>query len=301
MRSRHMMIIIWGDSMKKVKPFKINKLEKFIIRHSKLLRILSFAFLIGGPSFTVNGRTVYEGAPIICFLLFFVFYMFFAAFPAAKADRIVYNRNYGLDLYKASEDTIKLMECISPKDILTLPVLCNNRIAYLIDVGETEKAEEEIRLFWQTFDLKKLQKSTLACIHINMAEIKLRARDAKGYDEQLRIIYTYQRQCKKAEELALKKSNALPRLLLSAEAVFGSFTNDFESRVFSVLNTVDGKQRKKQPSPIEYFSAYETLFTYFKRFEIHDKAKYYAEMTVQTGNGQFAAYREAKQYLEQHV
>lgn len=278
--------------------FKINKIEKFFMRHKKAC-LISYLIFIFALAVAPTPERYWDLESNIITVIFFV-YAFFILNNMFKVNKLMRIYRKRLELNVCLDGANQFINAVNPKNITDITTWCNNRIAFLLDLGETEKAEEEIRLFWQTFNPNKLPLPVLVAIHENMAEIKIRKGDAKGYNEQLRLLNDYRAKAKGFAKFSISVDAPLSKLLLMGEATFGNFTEDFESRVFAELHTFRGKTRKRPPCPLHFLSAYDTLFIYFKRFNLPDKAKYYAEMIMKIGNEQFFAYREAREYLEKH-
>lgn len=282
--------------------FKLNEFEKIIFKNKHLAKwfFLAIYFLLivvsinyDFPTFAVN-----------LFLILLVSSVFsINLYPALKAHKLLKLHNETLDMYAFLDGTNLMIESLNPKDIANISNFCNNRITALYNIGEYEKAETEIRLFWQSFDLKKVPVATIASTHISMAMLALTNLDEKTYNEQMRIVYQY-RQNSQNNTLVLNTLDyAIENIHIFADAKKAEKNNeiiDFEARVFAHLNTNPNSKKpcKKVPSKLEVFSAYCKLFIYYKNIDNTQKATYYAQQLVNMGNEQLAAYRKAKEYLE---
>ena len=184
-----------------------------------------------------------------------------------------------------------------------MAVLLNNRAAFLINMGEFEQAENEIRMFWQKYGNKKLANHTRVAIHTNMAVIALYKKDFKSYEEQFRIICEYEnKKAKKPIKRQIK--HAIISLTQYAEAVVANENSNFEeyaTRVWQTNHyepTRDKYLTDKQVLPYSYIVVYKNLFTFAQNTGDTEKAKTYAQQIVNIGNEQFYIYRKAKEYLE---
>lgn len=282
--------------------FKLNGFEKFIIRHKQLAKwfflVIYFLLIVISinydlPTFAVN-----------LFLTLFILIGFaINLYPTFKAQKLLKIHNETLDMYAFLDGTNLMIETLNPKDIVNISNFCNNRITALYNIGEYEKAEAETRMFWQSFDFKKVPVATLASTHISMAMLALTKSDEKTYNEQMRIVYQY-RQNSQNNTLVLNTLDyAIESVHIYADAKKAEKNSeiiDFETRVLTHLNTnpVNKKPRKKQAAKLGVFSAYCNLFVYYKNIENSQKATYYAQKLVNMGNEQLAAYRKAKEYIE---
>ncbi|MCH5191593.1 MAG: hypothetical protein J1F23_05455 [Oscillospiraceae bacterium] len=187
------------------------------------------------------------------------------------------------------------MEIIPLKEKIHHETLCINRISCLIEMGETERAEEETRLFWLTFNPLKMPPIMLLSLHYNMAIIKLRNRDFKGFNEQLNAACIYR------DKLVGKSKKYHPEdnieYLTLIAATYGGYDPQLEGRLLATLNFINGEPRKKPVPPSKYLGVYYRLFEFFKNNNLPEKATYYAELVINIGNEQFLSYRNAKEYL----
>lgn len=283
-----------------MKKFKLNGFEKFVIRNRKVLLIADFATF-----FILNIIASYFEIPFgttACGVIFFASWMYISMLAAVKNNKIVRFQNEEMDMVSAIDGINKLLDTVDPKDQNFAALYCSNRIAFLINLGEFRKAEEEVKMFFNTFDLKKVSSFTMFVFHTNYATLKLHYEDAAGYNEQLKIVYAYHSKLKNMPGMSKKNiafaDNRLFSLLNEAESVFGEYNPYFEQKVLDGLNFLGQKKRKKEPMPYEYFGVYSELFYYFKRFNNAEKAEYYAKALTQIGNEQLYDYRVAKEYLE---
>lgn len=282
--------------------FKLNGLEKFIIRHKHLAKwfflVIYFLLILISinfdlPTFAVNLFLILSVS--ICFVI--------NTYPNFKAQKLLKIHNEDLDMYSFLEGTNLMIEALNPKDIANISNFCNNRITALYNIGEYEKAETETRLFWQSFDFKKVPIATLASTHISMAMLALSNLDEKAYNDQMRIVYQYRYNSQNNALVRNTLDYAIESIHIFADAKKAeknSVRYDFEARVLAHLNTnpINNKPRKKAPAKLEFFSAYCKLFVYYKNIENSQKATYYAQQLLNMGNEQLAAYHKAKEYLE---
>lgn len=279
--------------------FKLNGFEKFIIKKHKAMRIVACIFLFIA-FFSYNYRVVLGSALI---LLALAFYFYVCMLPSLKNLKLTKLNNIEMNLDAFINGANLMIEATNPKDLSNITTFCINRIIALINMGEFDRAENELRLFWQTFDLKKIPAGVLADTHIAMANIALEKGDMKAFNDQMNLVYQYR---KNAQGFAILK-NALDYSIngihLFAEAVTADEhrnENDYEARVFAHLNTnpINNKPRKKAPQPMYVVSAYGKLFEFFKHTGNIEKATYYAQQLINIGNEQIIDYRKAKEYLE---
>lgn len=283
-----------------MKQFKLNPFEKFVIRHKKAVNILSFAvFFLAYIIISICKDFI--NIPLDTFIPFFLYiasFIYIELMPAIKNDKVV-QAHQNLDISYAIDGINKLSEVVNPKDTVLAPLYRNNKAAFLIEAGQFEEAEAEIKRFFQIFDTRKLLPTTLLTIHINYAILKIHEKDEEGYKEQLKIVESYYDKVKKSK---LKTNiriadNALTHVLKGDAAHFGPYSDGFEQKVLNDIKFF-GDKKKKKITPYDYFSAYSALFDYFVRFENTEKALYYADKMIKIGNSGFLDYRNAKEYLE---
>lgn len=289
--------------------FKLNKLEKFAIRHYTLLVISFFivltAYIIIFANFEVNADF-----SVLYFTIITIVFMA-VAFPIAFLLRVFANKtkevnklsNVEMDIYSAIDACNQMLAVINPKSVTYITIFCIHRIVCLINLGDFDAAENEIRLFWQHINLKKVNAADLAATHMLMANIALSKENYQLLNEEMRLVNEYRNNAelvglfKRAYNYNLTEIN----LLIEAHcADINSNAQDFEARVFAHLNIdgVTGKPRKKQPEPIHLISAYNPLFIFYKRKGDIEKTRFYAAQIVNIGNEQLFDYRRAKEYLE---
>lgn len=287
-----------------MKKFKINKFEKFVISHNNTIVIvlavcyfLSIFFVSIGDSngFSFTWGISFGNLDILSFLLFFILLMCTKMLPEIKNIQLVRMFQNDLNLIGATEGTIMLLEAMPPKSKPQIALLCNNRIAYLIEMGEREKAEQEVRLFWQTFDPRKLSPLVMFSLHTNMANIMASKDDRKGFDEQVRLVYAYWNKMSKAYKKVNEKDFINFQLFVKSYTVVDP---NFEAEVMTSLQFKPNGKPVKNIAPYRFLSAYSTLFDYFKKTGDKEKMKYYAQLILNTGNNQFEAYRTAKDFLQ---
>ncbi len=281
--------------------FKLNRLEKFIIRHKvSIIRITGLIYIIGMIISAI--LLVPLGAPLLL-VLFFLTLQIYLFVIVKKSNQTLIIRNIHLQPEKALNATNQLIDITSEKNIQDMAVFLNNRVAFLMNMGEFEQAENEIRMFWQKFANKKLANQTRIVIHINMATIALEKKDFKSYEEQFRIICEYEK--KKANKRIKREiKHFIISLTQYAEAVVANENSNFEDYAVRVWQTnhydptKDKNLTDEQMQAYSYLVAYENLFTFTKNQGNVEKAKTYAQQIVNIANEQFYIYRKAKEYLE---
>lgn len=279
--------------------FKLNSFEKFIIKNHTTMKIIVVVMYILSLYLYIQ----YFEIGFLAFLITLTALIYVFALPNQKNMQLTKFNNVYMDPIEFINGADLMLEAINPKDLTNVTTFCMHRIVALINIGEFDHAENEIRLFWQSFDLKKIPAGVLAEIHILMAYIALEKNDIETFNEQMNLVYQYR---EKAQGFAMIK-NALDydikNVLLCAEAVTADASrneNDFESRVLAHLNTnpINNKPGKKEPQPMSLFTAYSNLFEFFKHTGNTEKAVYYAQQLLNIGNEKLIDYRKAKEYLE---
>ena len=150
--------------------FKLNSFEKFIIRYRiPIIRITGLIYIIGMLVSAI--MLVPLGAPLLL-VFFFLTIQFYLFVILKKSNQPLVFRNNHLRPEKALDATNQLIEITREKDFQTMAVLMNNRVAFLINMGEFEQAENEIRVFWQRYGNNKLAHHTRVAIHTNMGIIQ---------------------------------------------------------------------------------------------------------------------------------
>ncbi len=281
--------------------FKLNSFEKFIIRHRiPIIRITGLIYIIGMIVSAI--MLVPLGAPLLL-VFFFLTIQFYMFVILKKSNQPLVLRNNHLRPEKALDATNQLIEITREKDFQTMAILLNNRVAFLINMGEFEQAENEIRVFWQRYGNKKLAKHTRVAIHTNMGIIALKKRDFKSYEEQFRIICEYENK-KVNKRLKRQMKHTIISLTQYAEAVIANENSNFEDYAVRVwaTNHYEPTRNKnltdEQTPPYSYLVAYENLFIFTQNKGDVEKAKTYAQQIVNIANEQFYIYRKAKEYLE---
>lgn len=279
--------------------FKLNGFEKFIIKNHKVMRVIALI----PYAISVCLSSYYDVFGEIAFIVTLIALFYIAMLPQLKNIKLVKLNNVEMDLYEFINGSNMMIEATNPKDVQNITTFCISRIIALINMGEFDRAENELRLFWQSFDLKKIPANVLADTHIAMANIMLEKGDMKSFNDQMNLVYQYQ---KNAQGFAILKNTLnhnINGIHLFAEAVTADENrneNDYEARVLEHLNTnpINNKPRKKQAQPMYFVSAYNKLFNFFKRTGNTQKATYYAQQILNIGNEQLIDYRRAKEYLE---
>lgn len=281
--------------------FKLNGFEKFIIKHRiAIIRVTGLLSIIGIIISEV--MSVSFGA-LLSFVVLLLIVQLYTAIILKKSKESLALRNKYLQPVKALEATNQLIETTGEKDFQNKAVFLNNRIAFLISLGELEQAENEIHLFWQYFQKKKLTASTNMCIHTNMATIALRKKDFKSYEEQFRIIQDYGNK-KLNKRLKRQMQHMVVNLTQYAEATVANENSNFDeysARVWQTMHFEPVKEKfltDEQVEPYSYLYAYERFFIFAQNKGDIEKAKTYAQQILNIGNEQFYIYRKAKEYLE---
>lgn len=283
-----------------MKQFKLNAFEKFVICHKKAIKVFLYAFLFLSAVITSICSNYVKIPPIdfVILTLTVVCLMYTEIMPAIKSDKVLkayrnLNMEYALDGISA------LTDAVNPRDRALASLYHNNKTAFLIDAGNYEEAEKEIKLFFQIFDTRRLPPVTLFTIHVNLAQLKLLLGDEETYQAQLHIVEGYYGKVSKlkAKYFINFADNAFIGLVNSAFSLYGDYNEGFEQNVFNHMKFFGGKENKKL-FPIDYLNAYSTLFTYFNRLGNTEKADYYARKVTKIGNSGYYMYRIAKEYLE---
>lgn len=281
--------------------FKLNSFEKFIIRYKNpIIRITGLIYIIGMIISAI--MLVPLGAPLLL-VLFFLTTLFYLFVVIKKSNQPLALRNNYLQVKKALAATNQLIEITREKDFQEMAVLLNNRVAFLICMGEFEQAENEIRMFWQKYGNKKLANYIHIAIHTNMGIIALEKRDFKSYEEQFNIICQYEKK-KANKRLKRQMSHTIISLTQYAEAVVANENSNFEEYATRVWQTnhyepiKDKNLTDEQMNAYSYLVAYENLFIFTQNQGDTEKAIFYAQQIVNLANEQFYIYRKAKEYLE---
>lgn len=281
--------------------FKLNGFEKFIIKYRiPIIRITGLIYIIGMIISSI--LLIPFGAPLLLVFFFFTLQVYLFVI-LKKINQPLIIRNKHLQPEKALDATNQLIETTSEKNIQDMAVLLNNRAAFLINMGEFEQAENEIRMFWQKYGNKKLANHIRVAIHTNMAVIALKKRDFKSYEEQFRIICEYENK-KAKKQIKRQMQHAIISLTQYAEAVVASENSNFEDYAVRVWQTNhyeptrDKNLTDEQMPAYSYLVAYKNLFTFTKNQGDDEKAKTYAQQILNISNEQFYIYHKAKEYLE---
>ena len=284
--------------------FKINKFEKFVLCHYSAIVVAYFVIITG----LMVVDNIFENMFMLPLLLMLVTYfggLYVIMIPSRKIKQINELSNVALDINRALDAYNQLIEATSKKSTKFLPSYCICRIACLVNMGEFDRAENELHLFWQHFNLKKIPASDLALTHTLMANIALEKGNIQLFNEEMRIVNEYRSNAEMVGIFKRVYNYNLTDINLFAEAYFAnesSNAQNFEARVFAhmSLDETTGKKRKKNkmPTPMAYISAYHRLFVFYKNQGDSDKATYYAQQLVNIGNEQLSDYRKAKEYLE---
>lgn len=281
--------------------FKLNSFERFVIKYkSPIIIIIAIVFVIGMFILALND------APFIAplsFVLYFILTRLIVSIAIIKNNKILKIRNTQLDLNTALNATTQLIDITNSKDFQSLALFCNNRIAYLIEMGEFEKAENEIKFFWQSFNTKKVSPLTLVAIHTNMASLALEKRDFEAYEEQFGLVCDYHN--KSTNKIVKRHSkHSIINLQQLAEAIVANENSNFEEYSARVLQAIHFEPIKEkvltdeQIPPHSHLQAYEKLFIFTQSIGDTEKAKAQAQQIINIANEQFYIYRKAKEYIE---
>lgn len=282
--------------------FKLNGFEKFIIKHNKLICIVAIAAVIISLILSINFEN-YSLFTSLTMLIFWLVFIFTFRVPLDKSNQIMKICNEQCDMYASLDACNQMIEAYNPKRINQLSNLCLNRIVCLINIGDYDRAENELNLFWKSFDLKKLNGLDLASTHILMANIALGKENPTLFNEQMALVQEYANNSTIVGPLRRNYEHNVASISLMAEAMNANENSnayDFEMRVLSNLNTnpMTGKPRKKPAERLFYFSANNKLFEFYKNAGNTEKATYHAYQLLNLGNEQLHDYRRAKEYLE---
>lgn len=282
--------------------FKLNGFEKFIIRHNKLICIIAIIAVIISVTLSIKFED-YSLFTSLTMLIYWLVFLFTLRIPLDKVNQITKLCNEQCDMYACIDACNQMIEAYNPKSITQLSNLCLNRIVCLINIGDYDRAEKELNLFWQSFNLKKLNGLDLASTHILMANIALGKENPTLFNEQMALVREYSNNSTIVGPLRRNYEHNVASISLMAEAMNANESSnayDFEMRVLALLNTnpMTGKPRKKPAERLFYFSANNKLFEFYKNSGNKEKATYHAYQLLNLGNEQFEDYRRAKEYLE---
>lgn len=282
---------------------KLNKLERFMWRHQR--KILLICWILAVLPAIISNLLEYTLIFYFPFLMLVeatvittAIYMIILSSRIRNFTRVY---NYQFNMQAFLEGTNLLIETTNPKHKTQMSAACYNRIITLYIMGDYDRTEHEIKCFLQTFGHNNL--TFTIRMYIKMAQIALIKENYEAYNEYIIKIQTL---LESVTGLKLVK-NALNydyvNFVLFTDAMLCNKNineAEYEAKVFEILNTshLTGKPRKKEIMPIEYFSAYYKLFLFFKNRANTEKATFYANLLMRFGNAQLAAFREAKEYLE---
>ncbi len=279
--------------------FKLNGFEKFIIRNNKLLRIV--IMVVYFFALCLRNDNAILGSALSTITLLALFYIFML--PSLKNLQLAKLNDVELNMHSFINGTTEILSVTDPKDLQNITAGCIGRIVALINVGDFDTAEQEIKLFWQKYDLKKVNLLHLVQTHTMMANIALEKGNRDLFESEMQIVYNYSK--KPTMIVAFKHSyNHLVedmQLLVEAyNATPNSNAQEFETRVFEHLNTnpLTGKPLKKLAKPMYSLMAYNYLFIFYKNQNNTEKATYYAQQVLNIGNEQIDSCRKAKEYIE---
>ena len=281
--------------------FKLNRIEKFVIKHYKAL-LYSYFIMVALVTFV----TIYLELSDFAFLvnsLFFLLVSLAICVPFHKTKKIAELNDKDFNMYAMLDACNQMIEACNPKDTVRISSFCLMRITGLINIGDFDRAQQELEAFWQYFDLKKVHPLDVAQSHISLANIALEKGDFTLFDNEMRIVYEYGNNSTIAGPLRHTYNHSVKGIQLVAEAYYAdknSNGQDYECRVFKHLNTnpLTGKPLKKIAKPMYYLMAYNKLFLFFRNVGNIEKATHYAQQLVSIGNEQLSDYRRAKEYLE---
>ena len=281
--------------------FSINPIEKFVIRYYKPL-LHSYFIMVALVTFVTISLELTELAFLIN-SLFFSLVSVAICVPVYKTKKIAELNDKTFDMYAMLDACNQMIEACNPKDTVRISSFCLMRITGLINIGDFDRAEQELKSFWQCFDLRKVHPSDIAQSHISMANIALEKENPTLFNNEMRIVYEYGNNSTIVGPLRHTYNHSVKNIQLVAEAYCAdknSNAEDYERRVFENLNTnlLNGKPLKKPPQPMHNLMAMNQLFLFYKNKGDTEKAKYYAQLILNIGNEQLSDYRRAKEYLE---
>ncbi len=279
--------------------FKLNPIEKFVIANNKLLKIVVMVLYF--LALCLRNDNAIVGTVVTLITFFGLFYIFML--PSLKNLQLAKLNDVDLDIQSFINGTTEMLSVTDPKDLQSITAGCTNRIVALINIGDFDTAEQEIKLFWQKYDLKKVNLLYLVQTHAMMANIALEKGDRNLFDSEMQIVYNYGKNPAMIGVFKHSYNHLVKDRQLGVEACDAtpnSNAQDFETRVFEYLNTnpLNGKPLKKAPKPMYSLMAYNHLFIFYKNQNNVEKATYYAQQVVNIGNEQLYDYRRAKEYLE---
>lgn len=286
-----------------MKDFKINALERFIIRnHTAIRRILYVVFLVliiiivpitvdrDIPFPAVFGAAMLLVIPVVLIDML-------ATFKFLKIEREV---NESLDLQTALDRSEKMLAVFKPTQLDYIGTATLLKATALYDMGRHGEAKDCIHNFLDACDVKKAPFSQMAQNHTLLAIMALCDYDFREFEFQKSRIERCMSDSSKSSKMVFERNNIIGELdfdyaLYSAE----EYDEALEVKAIMRPETKNGKTvPENKRSKLSYVSAYSMLFEYFKRLNMQEKAHYYARKLQRLANGQFECYREAKEYLD---
>lgn len=283
---------------------RLNKFEKILWKHQRVILVTAWIVAIL-PMLIMNVIDFDTFLPYLAIISLEMLVFLIAIFEiilSSKMRSFVKVHNYQLNMQAFLDGTNLLIDATNPKNKTQLATHSYNLITTYSTMGDYDRAECEINHFLQNFiDHKDV--SLKMKVYSIMAQISLTKGNYEIYNEYIRRIHTLLESVTGLKMVKNMLNYDYTNLMLWVDAMTCSANINevgFESKVFEVLNTsfLTGKPRKKEIMPIEYISAYTKLFLFFKNKGNTEKTVFYANLLVTFGNAQIAAYREAKEYLE---
>lgn len=282
-----------------IKPF-----EKLLIKHRKpaiVFLSIIYVFLMGLFAYISNDSLL---VAVILTIAFFVVLVLLTLIPEIRNTKIVKLRTETLELYKSFNANNELIELTMKSNKDFAATYCSNRIAYLIDMGNFEQAENEIYLFWRTFVPNKTTELIFIYTHIHMTIIALEKRDFKVYNEQMNIIWNYLNNNNKKNKLAKKQiDHSFKGLQFSFDIINATPETDTEALSafrwdLAFTDPISLTRIQGNIPPYNLMCAYYDFFELYKNTNNEKLAQQNAQQVVNIGNEQFIYYRRAKEYLE---
>lgn len=281
--------------------FHLNLIEKFVIRYYRPL-LYSYFVMVALLTFIAIYFELSEVAFMVNSLLFALVSLAICV-PVYKTKKIAELNDVAFDMYAMLDACNQMIETCNPKDTVRISSFCLLRITGLINIGDFDRAEQELKSYWQCFNLRKIHPSDIVQSHISMANIALEKENPTLFNNEMRIVYEYGNNSTIVGPLRHTYNHSVKNIQLLAEAYCAdknSNAQDYERRVFESLNTnvLNGKPLKKPPQPMHNLMAMNQLFLFYKNQGDVNKATYYAQQIMYIGNEQLSDYRRAKEYLE---
>ena len=274
-----------------MKALKVSKLDIFLISNKTVVTVLLFIFAVISP---VVYRIFNFLPALILFFVWIFIYLYTETLFSQKV--MIAERPYvkTLDVDESLNRLTVLLNKLPKKCYKERAALLSDKIAFLILLGQFDKARDSIDIFKATFDMKKYPQVG-ALLHMNSASLYSKLGDedkmksnfalSKQYIDELGLLDLYTKKRLDAE---------YKRIQLYSSA---GFTKDekYEEKVLSFAK-IDNDRDFEKMQPFELFAPYYAIYEYYKD-KNQEKAKEYAAALIDISNYQLYAYRDAKDFL----